>query len=85
MPLPRPVRDGGSCRGLLAAAMALGPLAAGARRSAQPPAGEVVVKAPQAILMDADSGAIMFQRNADELMYPASMSKLMLLAVCSRR
>ena len=27
------------------------------------------------------SGAIMFQRNADELIYPASMSKLMLLAV----
>ena len=43
--------------------------------------GEVVVKAPQAILMDAESGAIMFQRSADELMYPASMSKLMLLAV----
>ena len=31
--------------------------------------------------MDAESGAIMFQRGADDLMYPASMSKLMLLAV----
>ena len=31
--------------------------------------------------MDADTGAIMYQRNADELMYPASMSKLMLLTV----
>ena len=39
------------------------------------------VKAPQAVLMDAESGAVMFQRNGDELMYPASMSKLMLLAV----
>jgi D-alanyl-D-alanine carboxypeptidase (penicillin-binding protein 5/6) len=43
--------------------------------------GEVVVKSPQAMLMDADSGAILFQRNADELVPPASMSKLMLLAV----
>ena len=42
---------------------------------------EFSVKAPQAILMDADTGAIMFQRNADELMSPASMSKLMMLAV----
>ena len=39
------------------------------------------IKAPQAILMDADTGAIMFQRNADQLMHPASMSKLMLVAV----
>jgi D-alanyl-D-alanine carboxypeptidase (penicillin-binding protein 5/6) len=31
--------------------------------------------------MDAASGAIMFQRGGDDLMYPASMSKLMLLAV----
>src|SRR5262245_65656451 len=31
--------------------------------------------------MDADTGAIMYQRNADELMHPASMSKLMTLAV----
>ena len=43
--------------------------------------GDVMVKSPQAILMDADSGAIMFQRNADDLVSPASMSKLMLLAV----
>ncbi|HEU0063151.1 MAG TPA: D-alanyl-D-alanine carboxypeptidase family protein [Hyphomicrobiaceae bacterium] len=42
---------------------------------------EFSVKAAQAILMDADTGAIMYQRNADELMYPASMSKLMTLTV----
>jgi D-alanyl-D-alanine carboxypeptidase (penicillin-binding protein 5/6) len=46
----------------------------------QPP-GEITVKAPQAILMDADSGAVMYQRGADDMMYPASMSKLMLVAV----
>ena len=43
--------------------------------------GEFSVKAAQAILLDADTGAVMYQRNADELMYPASMSKLMTLAV----
>jgi D-alanyl-D-alanine carboxypeptidase (penicillin-binding protein 5/6) len=42
---------------------------------------EFSVKAAQAILMDADTGAIMYQRNADEMMYPASMSKLMTLTV----
>jgi serine-type D-Ala-D-Ala carboxypeptidase (penicillin-binding protein 5/6) len=43
--------------------------------------GDVVVKSPQAILMDADTGAVMFQRNADLATPPASLSKLMLLAV----
>ncbi|MBS0233529.1 MAG: D-alanyl-D-alanine carboxypeptidase [Proteobacteria bacterium] len=38
-------------------------------------------KAPHAILMDAASGAILFQHDADELVQPASMSKLMTLAV----
>ena len=42
-------------------------------------AQDVAVKSPQVILTDADSGAILFQRNADELVPPASMSKLMLL------
>ena len=42
---------------------------------------ELTTKARQAILMDADSGAVLFQHNADELMAPASMSKLMTLAV----
>lgn len=42
---------------------------------------EVTTKARQAILMDADSGAILFQHKADDMMAPASMSKLMTLAV----
>jgi serine-type D-Ala-D-Ala carboxypeptidase (penicillin-binding protein 5/6) len=41
-------------------------------------------KAPHAILMDASSGAVLFQHNADELVQPASMSKLMTLAVLFR-
>ena len=35
----------------------------------------------QAILMDAETGAIFFQHNADQLAAPASMSKLMTLAI----
>jgi serine-type D-Ala-D-Ala carboxypeptidase (penicillin-binding protein 5/6) len=45
----------------------------------QQQSGEPVLKSPRAILMDADTGAILLQRNADELVPPASMSKLMLL------
>ncbi len=41
-------------------------------------------KAPHAILMDASSGAVLFQHNADELVQPASMSKLMTLEVLFR-
>jgi D-alanyl-D-alanine carboxypeptidase (penicillin-binding protein 5/6) len=47
--------------------------------AAQQQGSEPVLKSPRAILMDADSGAVLFQRNADELTPPASMSKLMLL------
>jgi serine-type D-Ala-D-Ala carboxypeptidase (penicillin-binding protein 5/6) len=43
--------------------------------------GEIVLKSPQAIVIDADSGAVLFQRNADELAPPGSMSKLMLLVL----
>ena len=38
-------------------------------------------RATAAVLMDADTGAVFFQHNADELLPPASMSKLMTLAV----
>ncbi len=43
--------------------------------------GEFTTKAKNAILMDAATGAILFQQNADELVPPASMSKLMTVAV----
>jgi D-alanyl-D-alanine carboxypeptidase (penicillin-binding protein 5/6) len=33
--------------------------------------------APYAILLDADGDTVLFEKNADQLMYPASMSKLM--------
>lgn len=38
-------------------------------------------KARQAFLMDADSGSVLYQHNADQLVAPASMSKLMTLVV----
>ena len=37
--------------------------------------------APYAILMDSDTGAVLFEKAADELMVPASMAKLMTLEV----
>jgi D-alanyl-D-alanine carboxypeptidase (penicillin-binding protein 5/6) len=52
-----------------------------AAQSAQSAQAEITTKAKQAILMDADSGAILFQHKADDLAPPASMSKLMTLAV----
>jgi D-alanyl-D-alanine carboxypeptidase (penicillin-binding protein 5/6) len=56
----------------------LGATAGRAQTQAQQ-SGEVVLKSPYAILMDADSGAVLYQRNADEKVPPASMSKLMVL------
>jgi serine-type D-Ala-D-Ala carboxypeptidase (penicillin-binding protein 5/6) len=37
--------------------------------------------APQALLMDYDSGTVLFEKNADELMVPASMAKTMTVEV----
>lgn len=54
----------------LAAAAAL---AFGAPAAAQ----QINTSAPFAILVDADSGSVLFEKNADELMSPASMVKVM--------
>ncbi len=58
--------------------------AAGQMTPAAPAAVAFTSKAKQAILMDADSGAVLFQQDADKLVPPASMSKLMTLAVVFR-
>lgn len=47
-------------------------------------AGEFVTRAKNAILLDYESGSVVFQKQADELVAPASMSKLMTLAVLFR-
>lgn len=75
VPAPVPVMVAALRLLLVAALAALGPGVSLAQ------APDISVKAPQALLMDAESGGVLFQRNGDELMYPASMSKLMLLAV----
>jgi serine-type D-Ala-D-Ala carboxypeptidase (penicillin-binding protein 5/6) len=69
--------------GAVVLAAALAPHASTAQfaRAQSQTAGEIVLKAPQAVLMDAESGGVMYQRSGEELMHPASMSKLMLLAV----
>jgi serine-type D-Ala-D-Ala carboxypeptidase (penicillin-binding protein 5/6) len=59
-------------------------IAAGAPARPAHAAAEFTIKAQQAILVDADSGAILFQYKPDELVPPASMSKLMTLAVAFR-
>lgn len=46
--------------------------------------GEYATRAKQAIVMDAASGAVLFQHRADEPFPPASMNKLMTLAVVFR-
>lgn len=43
--------------------------------------GGFTTKAAHAVLMDAASGAVLYQKSADELAPPASMSKLMTLAL----
>ena len=91
MPLPRhpstrqPRRFALALTAMASLGLCLLPLP-GAERPAQAQTAaasqtEITTKAKQAILMDADSGAVLFQYKADELMSPASMSKLMTLAV----
>ena len=78
------------CRQLLSALIAamlafVAPSGSGAMAAEQSTGADTAaIKAPHAILMDADTGAIIFQRAADDLIYPASMSKLMTLAVAFR-
>lgn len=46
---------------------------------------EFSTKAKQAFLTDFETGAVLYQKNADEVVAPASMSKLMTLAVIYER
>ena len=48
-------------------------------------AQQVETRAKYAIMMDHETGAVLMEKNADELMAPASMSKLMTLAVLFQR
>ena len=48
-----------------------------AAQTPPPKKDEFQISAPYAILIDADSGTVLFEKNADKLNPPASMSKLM--------
>ena len=45
--------------------------------SAAAPALAYETKAKQALMIDFDTGTVLFEKNADEVMYPASMTKIM--------
>lgn len=78
---PSNVRRAASfCGALLLACLLVLGLAQSSPALAQA-SGEFTTRAKRAILMDAESGAVLFQFNADELAPPASMSKLMTLEV----
>jgi len=57
------------------------PAVAHAVDAAAPAAGQFDTKAKYAALMDYESGTLIFQKAADDPMEPASMAKLMTLAV----
>jgi D-alanyl-D-alanine carboxypeptidase (penicillin-binding protein 5/6) len=59
-------------------------LSAPASAATKAPAGGFDTKAKHAILMNADADLIFYEKDADALMSPASMSKLMTLAVVFR-
>ena len=66
------------------AVLALGAGSVPATTRAAPPATTFETKAKHAILMDADANLVLFEKDADTLAPPASMSKLMTLAVVFR-
>jgi serine-type D-Ala-D-Ala carboxypeptidase (penicillin-binding protein 5/6) len=77
---PRAART--ALRGAVALAFTLGQLVTvlpPARAQQQQQGADPALKSPRAILMDADTGSVLYQKNADELAAPASLSKLMLL------
>src|SRR5215470_18125535 len=64
------------------AALATGLAAAMPRAGQAQKAGESFqTAAPHAILIDADSGSVLYEKAADQLTYPASLAKLMTVEV----
>jgi serine-type D-Ala-D-Ala carboxypeptidase (penicillin-binding protein 5/6) len=66
------------------AILTLGAGAVSARTHAAAPPSAFETKAQHAILMDADANLVLFEKDADALAPPASMSKLMTLAIVFR-
>ncbi len=68
----------------LGAVLALGTNAVTARTYAAAPTNTFETKAKHVLLMDADANLVLFEKDADTLVPPASMSKLMTLAIVFR-
>jgi D-alanyl-D-alanine carboxypeptidase (penicillin-binding protein 5/6) len=51
--------------------------AAAASKKEAPKKDEPNISAPHAILIDGESGSVLFERHADDLIFPASLAKLM--------
>jgi serine-type D-Ala-D-Ala carboxypeptidase (penicillin-binding protein 5/6) len=49
------------------------------------PSATFQTSAAEAILIDADSGSVLFEKNADKLFAPASMSKIMTLEILFKK
>src|SRR3569833_542260 len=64
---------------LLAAALVAALAASPAAQKKDPPHGkdEPQINAPHAILIDAENGSVLYQHDADKLIFPASLAKLM--------
>ena len=50
---------------------------AAAKKEAAKKKDELPINAPHAILIDAENGAVLFERAPDQLIFPASLGKLM--------
>jgi len=68
----------------LGAVLALGTSAVTARTHAAATANNFETKAKHVVLMDADANLVLFEKDADTQVPPASMSKLMTLAIVFR-
>src|SRR6478735_3538213 len=51
--------------------------ASGLAAKKDPKKDEVAINAPHAILIDAENGGVLYERDADKLIFPASLAKLM--------
>jgi D-alanyl-D-alanine carboxypeptidase (penicillin-binding protein 5/6) len=62
---------------VLAASIALVPVAFAQKKDAAARKDEPQINAPHAILIDAENGSVLYQRDPDKLIFPASLAKLM--------
>src|SRR5262249_10808162 len=65
----------------VSAALLFGAIGTTAAQTPPPKKDDFVISAPYAILIDADSGTVLFEKNADKANPPASMSKMMTVEV----